>query len=76
MQNKLKVCILLFLIAVFHGKYIEAGELNVVTTLPSLASITQSIGGDYADVYSITRGRTGCPLCGSKTQLHDEITSG
>lgn len=34
----------------------EARKLNIVTTLPSLASITQSIGGDYVDVYSITRG--------------------
>lgn len=34
----------------------EARQLKVVTTLPSLASITQSIGGEYIDLYSITRG--------------------
>jgi ABC-type Zn uptake system ZnuABC Zn-binding protein ZnuA len=41
---------------IFYGNRIEAGDLYVVTTLPSLASITQSIGGEFIDVYSITRG--------------------
>ena len=40
----------------FTPNYVNAADLYVVTTLPSLASITQSIGGDYIDVYSITRG--------------------
>jgi ABC-type Zn uptake system ZnuABC Zn-binding protein ZnuA len=35
---------------------IKAQNLNVITTLPSLASITESVGGEYVDVYSITRG--------------------
>ena len=35
---------------------INAADLNVVTTLPSLASITEYIGGEYTEVYSITRG--------------------
>jgi zinc/manganese transport system substrate-binding protein len=35
---------------------IEAQDLNIVTTLPSLASITKSIGGEHVEVYSITRG--------------------
>ena len=45
-----------FIICFFYWGIIKAGELYVVTTLPSLASITQSIGGEYIDVYSITRG--------------------
>jgi ABC-type Zn uptake system ZnuABC Zn-binding protein ZnuA len=52
-----KLSILSFtIILIIHIKVINAGELNVVTTLPCLASITKSIGGDYLDVYSITRG--------------------
>lgn len=35
---------------------VTAQELNVVTTLPSLASITEQIGGDNIRVSSITRG--------------------
>lgn len=35
---------------------VTAQELNIVTTLPSLASITESIGGNHVEVYSITRG--------------------
>jgi len=34
----------------------EAKKLKVVTTLPSLASITRSIGGDLIEVTSITKG--------------------
>jgi len=34
----------------------HAKKLNVVTTLPSLASIAGQIGGEYIEVYSITRG--------------------
>jgi len=33
-----------------------AQELDIITTLPSLASITESIGGEHVEVYSITRG--------------------
>lgn len=35
---------------------INASELFVVTTLPSLASLTESLGGDKVEVFSITRG--------------------
>jgi zinc/manganese transport system substrate-binding protein len=56
MQNKSIIFILSFVIIAFYGKNLKAGGLDVVTTLPSLASITQYIGGDYIDVYSITRG--------------------
>ena len=56
MQNKSMIFILSFVILIIYGKNIKAGDLYVVTTLPSLASITQYIGGDYVDVYSITRG--------------------
>jgi ABC-type Zn uptake system ZnuABC Zn-binding protein ZnuA len=53
------ISLIYFLISalvIFYGNRIKAGDLYVVTTLPSLASITQSIGGEFIDVYSITRG--------------------
>jgi zinc/manganese transport system substrate-binding protein len=56
MQKKSFIFILFFVIVAFYGKNIKAGDLNVITTLPSLGSITQYIGGDFIDVYSITRG--------------------
>ena len=34
----------------------EAQKVNIVTTLPCLANITEKIGGDLVKVYSITRG--------------------
>ncbi len=34
----------------------EGKRLKIVTTLPSLASITEQIAGDHADISSITRG--------------------
>jgi zinc/manganese transport system substrate-binding protein len=34
----------------------KAGKLNIVTTLPSLASITEYLGGELVKVESITRG--------------------
>jgi zinc/manganese transport system substrate-binding protein len=34
----------------------SAKNLNVITTLPSLASITKQIGGDQIEVFSITKG--------------------
>lgn len=34
----------------------EAKKLNVVCTLPSLASITENVGGEYVKVSSITKG--------------------
>ena len=46
----------LFILSTLSWKNCEAERLNVVTTLPSLASITEYIGGDYINVYSITRG--------------------
>ena len=50
---KISLC---FLIVFFGWHKIEAQELNIITTLPSLASITKSIGGEHVEVYSITRG--------------------
>jgi zinc/manganese transport system substrate-binding protein len=41
---------------IFCWQDIHAKKLNVVTTLPSLASIAEQIGGEYIEVYSITRG--------------------
>lgn len=51
-----KSLIIIFVLLVLGLNPAIAGKLNIVTTLPSLASITESIGGDYVDVYSITRG--------------------
>jgi len=56
MKNKAIFLIFTSVMMISYSKYVNAGELYVVTTLPSLASITQSIGGEYIDVYSITRG--------------------
>jgi zinc/manganese transport system substrate-binding protein len=46
--------LLLYLLVNWHS--INAKELNIVTTLPSLANLTEEIGGEYVDVYSITKG--------------------
>jgi zinc/manganese transport system substrate-binding protein len=35
---------------------VQAKRLNVVTTLPSLAAITEQIGGDRINLFSITKG--------------------
>jgi zinc/manganese transport system substrate-binding protein len=48
--------ILIIFILIITLNHINAGKLNVVTTLPSLASITEFIGGDRLDVTSITKG--------------------
>jgi len=56
MQLKLTIISLCFVI-VFPGRHdILAQDLDIITTLPSLASITKSIGGEHVEVYSITRG--------------------
>ncbi len=56
MQLKITKISLSFLILFLGWCEIEAQDLNIVTTLPSLASITKSIGGEHVEVYSITRG--------------------
>ena len=56
MKNLLRFIIFCVIIIFFGINQLMAGKLNIVTTLPSLASITESIGGDYVKVYSITRG--------------------
>ena len=56
MNIKLMMIILFIIILALNFRNSEADELYVVTTLPSLASITESIGGNYVEVYSITRG--------------------
>jgi zinc/manganese transport system substrate-binding protein len=55
---KAKSIILIFtsLLLIYCTNDVYARDLYVVTTLPSLASITQSIGEEYIDVYCITRG--------------------
>ncbi len=35
---------------------IASAQVNVVTTLPDLASITRYVGGDHVDVFSIAKG--------------------
>jgi zinc/manganese transport system substrate-binding protein len=56
MQKKSLIFIFSLAVFVFCSQNLKAGDLYVVTSLPSLASITQSIGGDLIEVYSITRG--------------------
>ena len=56
MKTKSITLIIAFFLMIFCFEYVNAKDLYVVTTLPSLASITQSIGGDIIDVSSITRG--------------------
>jgi len=56
MKTKSLIYFLISVLIVCYSNRIKAGDLYVVTTLPSLASITQSIGGEFIDVYSITRG--------------------
>jgi zinc/manganese transport system substrate-binding protein len=51
-----KLILVCIIISIFALNPAVAGKLNIVTTLPSLASITESIGGNYVNVYSITRG--------------------
>jgi zinc/manganese transport system substrate-binding protein len=54
MRLYINIIIIIFMIITL-GK-LEAGELKIVTTLPSLASITEYIGGDRVEVMSITKG--------------------
>jgi zinc/manganese transport system substrate-binding protein len=56
MKNLLIILVINSIILFLGFEQSMAGKLNIVTTLPSLASITESIGGDYVNVYSITRG--------------------
>jgi zinc/manganese transport system substrate-binding protein len=56
MKNLFKESIIYLAVLIIVPQQIMAGRLNIVTSLPSLASITESIGGDYVKVYSITRG--------------------
>jgi len=56
MRKLIKICSLILTVATIPGPLLFAGDLSVVTTLPSLASITQYIGGEDIEVSSITRG--------------------
>jgi len=51
-----KIIFIGLLIFISISVQVLADELNIVTTLPSLASITESIGGEHVEVFSITRG--------------------
>lgn len=55
---KTKTCIGIVSIAIVLTAFqpVSGKQLNVICTLPSLASITESIAGEYADVESITKG--------------------
>jgi len=55
MQSLFKKSFFFLLLAV-SAVSINASKLNVVTTLPSLASLTRNLGGDKVEVFSITRG--------------------
>ena len=56
METNSRIIVVCLMILGFRFTDGFALKLNVVTTLPSLASITEQIGGDYISVYSITRG--------------------
>ena len=56
MKFSIKSIVIGFIILVLGFGHSKADKLNIVTTLPSLESITKSIGGGYVNVYSITRG--------------------
>ncbi len=56
MQHRYYIGIICLVVVIIFTVKTHAGDLEVVTTLPSLASITKHIGGDHIDVYSITRG--------------------
>lgn len=56
MTNKYFIIIITLSILLISWKQSEAKRLDVITTLPSLASITEQIGGNHVKVYSITRG--------------------
>ncbi len=56
MKNILFIGMLFLITALPLNNRLRAGTVEVVTTLPSLGSIAQFIGGENADVYSITRG--------------------
>jgi zinc/manganese transport system substrate-binding protein len=48
---------------------LKAGELNVITTLPSLASITKRIGGDLVKVKSLIKGSQDAHFIEAKPSL-------
>ena len=48
--------LIVFIFQITTIRQLGAKELNIVTTLPSLASITENIGGEFIEVFSITRG--------------------
>jgi ABC-type Zn uptake system ZnuABC Zn-binding protein ZnuA len=56
MKHLISIIGVLFLMIIFSAAPASAKKLKVVTSLPSLASITESIGGEYVDVTSISRG--------------------
>lgn len=51
--NKTLICLFLFFFTVSSGAY---AEVNVVTTVPDLASIAKEIGGDKVKVKSFAKG--------------------
>jgi len=56
MKNKLIINLSCLFCLISGYNQILADELYVVTTLPCLADLTENIGGDHVDVYSITKG--------------------
>jgi zinc/manganese transport system substrate-binding protein len=53
---KMKLSIIFILVSFIASSSINAKKINVVTTTPDLKSITELIGGDKVDVFSIAAG--------------------
>lgn len=56
MFNSLKKYLLTLLLVLFGFSGVASAQVNVVTTLPDLASITRYVGGDKVEVFAIAKG--------------------
>jgi len=54
--NTLKKSIVTLVLILTGFSAIASAQVNVVTTLPDLASITRYVGGDHVEVFSIAKG--------------------
>ncbi len=54
--NSLKTTVLAILLVLTGLSGIASAQVQVVTTLPDLASITRHVGGDQVDVFAIAKG--------------------
>lgn len=54
--NSLKTTVMALILVLTGFSGIASAQVQVVTTLPDLASITRYVGGEHVDVFSIARG--------------------